>query len=119
MTTEESKDHPSMGGLRIDEIIKHLVVFSRRANDEGYFDIVHAIALIFPKNLIEQLQELVNGPIWDGDIISKHDRGRLMEIGLAIRVCCKGEQGYTGATYTAHSILKKIDEIKETREDKP
>lgn len=117
MTTEESKDHAAMGGMRIDEIIKHLVVFSRRANDEGYFNIVHAIALIFPKNLIEQLQQIVNGPIWDGDIISKHYRERLMEIGLAIRVCCKGKQGYTGATYTAYSILKKIDEIKETKEE--
>lgn len=33
------------------------------------------------------------------------------EAGLAIRVCCKGEQGHTGATYIAYSILKKLNQI--------
>lgn len=90
-----------------DEIISALVAEA----ETGYFDIVAAIALIFPKDLVEQLEQLVNGPVWDGDIISKPNRRRLFDMGLAIRVCCKGEQGYTGAPYIAYSILKKIKEM--------
>lgn len=89
------------------EIIRELVDQSR-TSDDSYFDICKAIALIFPKNIAEQLEQLVNGPVWDGDIISKSDRSVLFDMGLAIRVCHKGEQGYTGATYTAFSILREI-----------
>lgn len=92
------------------EIIRELVDQSR-TSDDSYFDICKAIALIFPKNIAEQLEQLVNGPIWDGDIISKADRSLLFDMGLAIRVCHKGEQGYTGATYTAFSILKEIKKL--------
>lgn len=92
------------------EIIRELVDQARTA-EESYFDICKAIALIFPKEIIEQLEQLVNGPVWDGNVISKSDRGVLFDMGLAIRVCCKGEQGYTGATYTAYTILKEIEKL--------
>lgn len=81
-----------------------------KAGNDLYFEISEAIALIFPRCLKEQLQQLVNGPIWDGDIISKNHRGILFEMDLVTRVCCKGEQGYTGARYIAYSVLKKIKE---------
>ena len=58
------------------------------------------------------LNQLVNGPVWDGDIISKTDRDELIELKLAVRVCCKGEEGYTGATYTGYTINKKYKEFK-------
>lgn len=91
--------------------IRSLVDLERsKAGSDLYFEIVEAIALIFPRCLKEQLQQLVNGPIWDGNIISKNHRGILFEMGLAMRVCCKGEQGHTGAKYIAHSILKKMKE---------
>jgi len=70
--------------------------------------VIKSIALIFPKNLIEQLSQLVNGPVWDGNVINKNDRGTLFQMGLAVRVCCKGGQGYTGATYSAYSIYKEL-----------
>ena len=92
------------------EIIRELVDQSR-TSDDSYFDICKAIALIFPKNIVEQLEQLVNGPIWDGDIISKADRSVLFDMCLAIRVCHKGEQGYTGATYTASTILREIKKL--------
>lgn len=90
-------------------ILKDLVAAADEQPD-GYFEIVKAIALLFPKNLVEQLEQLIKGPVWDGDVISKADRETLFEIGLAIRVCAKGTQGYTGATYTAWSILREIKE---------
>lgn len=92
------------------EIIRELVDQVETA-EESYFDICKAIALIFPKEIIEQLEQLVNGPVWDGNVISKSDRGVLFDMSLAIRVCCKGEQGYTGATYTAFTILKEIKKL--------
>jgi len=88
-----------------NELIKELVGHAR--SDE-YFKIVEAIALLLPKKLHEQLLQLVNGPVWDGDVISKSYRDELFECGLAIRVCHKGEQGYTGALYIGYSVLKAL-----------
>lgn len=92
------------------KIIRELVD-AAGSSDESYFDVCKAIALIFPKVLSEQLEQLVNGPVWDGDIISKDERGTLFDMGLAIRVCHKGEQGFTGANYTAFSILKELKKL--------
>lgn len=90
-------------------LVKALIGYAE-ADGDGYFDAVQAAAVMFPRNLIEQLGQLVNGPVWDGDIISKADRGQLFDLGLAIRVCSKGQQGYTGATYTAYSIWSCLHE---------
>lgn len=87
---------------------KDLVDKAEKDRGEHYFEIVAELAKGFPLELVEQLQQLINGPIWDGDIICKSHRSRLFEMGLAIRVCSKGEQGYTGAKYVAYSILKAI-----------
>lgn len=96
--------------MDIKEIIKGLVELAESGEDK-YFEAVHAIALIFPPNLKEQLRQLVNGPVWDGDVISKSHRGELFDMNIATRVCAKGEQGYTGARYVGYSILKKMVEI--------
>lgn len=93
------------------EFLKELIEQATSA-DDGYFHYAHLAACLLDKRLHEQLEQLVNGPIWDGDIICKSNRGELFELGLAIRVCHKGEQGYTGATYFAYSVLKKAKEIK-------
>ena len=56
----------------------------------------------------EQLtQILFHGPVYDGCVISKSDRDRLIEYGLATRCCFMGEQGYTAATYLAFSVHKQ------------
>jgi hypothetical protein len=89
--------------------IKTLVGLAE-SNRVDFFDGVHAIALIFPRYLKVQLSQLVRGPVWDGDVISKSHRGVLFEMDIAIRVCCKGEQGYTGAKYIGYSILNKMNE---------
>jgi len=95
---------------KLPEIIKHLVEMAN-AQEDNYFAIVKAIALIFPKSLKEQLAQLVNGPVWDGDVISKAQRGDLFDMGIAIRVCAKGEQGHTGARYIGYSILRELNSL--------
>lgn len=92
------------------QTIKNLVEIAE-SEKADYFDTVHAIALVFPANLREQLTQLVSGPIWDGNIINKSDRAELFDMGIAIRVCCSGEQGHTGARYIGFSILKKMAEL--------
>lgn len=93
------------------EFLKELIKRGQSA-EEGYFQYVHLVACLLDKRLHEQLEQLVNGPVWDGDVISKSLRDELFDLGLAIRVCCKGEQGYTGAKYFGGSVVKRIKEIK-------
>lgn len=93
------------------DFLKALIERGKTA-DEGYFHYAHIVACLLPKNLREQLKQLVNGPIWDGDVISKADRSELFQLGLAVRVCCKGEQGYTGAVYFAHTVLSHMEDIR-------
>jgi hypothetical protein len=55
----------------------------------------------------EVLNQLLHqGPVWDGNIISKSARDDLIEAGLATRCCFLGEQGYTTATYKAFTVFK-------------
>lgn len=82
---------------------------------DGYFHYAHIAACLLPAQLHEQLRQLVHGPVCDGDVISKSNRGELFELGLAIRVCCKGETGFTGATYFAYVVLKAAEDIKAGR----
>jgi hypothetical protein len=79
----------------------------RRADvaQDGYFQYAHVIATLIDPALMEQLSQLVSGPVEDGDVISKSQRNELMYLGLAKRICCNGRQGYTGATYLAHTVL--------------
>lgn len=93
------------------EFLRKLIAKGAKAQD-GYFQFAHVVACLLPRELHESLRQLVNGPVWDGDVISKHCRDALLSFGLATRVCHKGEQGYTGAVYFAHTVLKAIDSIR-------
>lgn len=56
-------------------------------------------------NLTDSLIALLEaGPLWDGDVPSKSGRDSLIEMGLAVRVIMKGEQGYTACTYTGGQV---------------
>lgn len=58
----------------------------------------------------EALSQLVKqGPVYDGDVISKSLRDDLMQLGLANRVCYKGEQGYTAANYAGWDVLRSVE----------
>ena len=94
------------------EIIKTLIEIAEE-NEIIYFEICKATALIFPKCLIESLKQFVNGPIKDGDEISKAEKILLKRIGLCISICLNGEQGATGAKYIAYTILKAISKKEE------
>ena len=93
------------------DFLKDLIEQSQYA-DKGYFQYAHIAACLLDEKYHEQLKQLVNGPIYDGDIICKAHREVLLDLGLAIRVCCGGEQGHTGATYFAYSVLKAVTDIK-------
>lgn len=93
------------------EFLKELVERGRIAED-GYFEFAHLVACHLPKRLHEQLAQLINGPVYDGDVVSKSDRDELIDLGLATRICCKGGQGHTGAIYFAKPVLDKIHDIK-------
>jgi len=97
--------------MKDNEFLKELIKRGENA-DKGYFKFAHLVACYIPKNLHESLTQLVNGPVFDGDVISKSLRSDLFSLGLAIRVCHKGNQGYTGSTYFAYSVLKIWNEIK-------
>lgn len=57
----------------------------------------------------ESLAQLVQqGPVHDGDVISKQARDDLMQWGLAQRACVRGEQGYTAANYRGWDVLKAM-----------
>jgi hypothetical protein len=52
-------------------------------------------------------QLLFHGPVYDGDICSKSARDSLFQLGLAVRCCYKGEQGYTAASYLAYTVHQR------------
>ena len=97
--------------MKENELTKEIIQVGSNA-DDGYFDYAAVVARRLPKHLHESLEQLINGPVWDGDVISKSLRDELFYFGLATRVCCKGQQGYTGGTYFAYSVMKIANEIK-------
>lgn len=53
-------------------------------------------------------QLLFQGPVWEGNIISKRARDNLISYELACRCCFMGEQGYTAATYPALAVWRRV-----------
>ena len=93
------------------EFVKELVRRGSNTSDR-YFQYAHLVAVMLDKALLESLEQLVDGPVHDGNVISKQSRNELLSIGLAMRVCRDGNQGFTGATYFAYSVNKVAKDIK-------
>jgi len=56
----------------------------------------------------EQLKQLLfQGPVWDGNVVSKVYCWDLVKLGLATRVCFLGKQGYVAATPQAFTVWKR------------
>ena len=73
--------------------------------DDEYDVACFAVKRLMGGQRREQLMQLVmHGPTWDGDVVSKMDRDYLLEWGLAVRVCVKGEQGFTAASYMGSNV---------------
>ena len=88
-----------------DQIVDAL---AKMETDEGYMTYGAVVWDALDGGQREQLRQLLfQGPVWDGNIISKHARGDLFKYGLATRCCFMGEQGYTAATYKAYSVWKQ------------
>lgn len=104
--SDSNTDKPSPESSDIKKI--HDLVMTANSSDT-YFDICDEIAKELNPKYHEQLIQLVNGPIYDGDVIDKSLRTDLIGMGLAVRVCCNGEQGFTGATYTAYTVAKRLE----------
>lgn len=101
------------------KVITFLIESANNCPSDDYFKHVDMAALVFPMEFEEQLSQLVKNPTWDGDVISKSDRDYLLDIGLAVKVCADGEQGYTAANYIGYTVLKRIENLtKEKYDDK-
>lgn len=89
----------------------HYLVNKELDDDEDYKEHAKRIASIIPRRLILQMEQLIEGPIFDGDITCKSDRDELLHLGLCIKVCCKGEESHNGATNLAYGIVKAYREM--------
>lgn len=87
----------------IDKALIYLVDMAHKVPHREE-DVKRIVALLFPPELEDQIEQLIYGPVWDGHLISKHDRDRLLRMGLAVRVCDGGRTGYTAATEFAHAV---------------
>lgn len=75
--------------------------------DEGYFAYAPIAWDGLSDHHRDQLNQLLHqGPVWDGNVLSKAARSDLIDFGLATRCCFMGEQGYTAATYKALTVFK-------------
>lgn len=76
--------------------------------DKGYFSYGAIVWDALPPGHKEQLKQLFyQGPVYDGSVISKSARDDLLKLGLAVRCCFMGEQGFTAASYAAYSVVKQ------------
>lgn len=90
---------------RHDQIVDAI---AKMQTDDGYFTygaIVWDALNSIEREVLRQL--LFQGPVWDGNIVSKGARDNLMEYGLATRCCFLSEQGYAAATYDAFGVFKQ------------
>jgi len=75
--------------------------------DDGYFSGAPIVWDALSSGQREQLNQLLHqGPVWDGNVISKSCRDDLLQYGLAVRCCFMGNQGYTAASYRALTVWK-------------
>jgi len=83
------------------------VAMERMDTDEGYFSYAPIAWDALSSAQREVMNQLLHqGPVADGNIISKSARGDLIEAGLAVRCCYLGEQGFTAASYKAFTVFK-------------
>lgn len=81
-------------------------IVKMKASDEGWFSYASIVWDALSSGEREQLNQLLHqGPVYDGNVLSKSNRSNLIDYGLAVRCCYKGEQGYTAATYAAYTVF--------------
>ena len=65
-----------------------------------------AISLVLPDSYMEQLSQLCNKPVFDGDTISPSQKSTLVNLGLAFNVSYNFKEGYTSASLLGLKIYK-------------
>lgn len=81
-------------------------------NDERGDALLVDIRLAMPPGQRAELAHLIkNGPVHDGDVMSKAHVGDLIRWGLAQKVIVKGQWGYTAATYRGGHVLSERLEV--------
>ena len=62
------------------------------------------------RQLHEPLYQLAkNGPVWDGNVISKSCRDSLLDAGACAKVLVRGEDGFNACTYLGRELLRVFD----------
>ncbi len=90
--------------------------------DDRFSALCVEIRLALPKRHVEELRHLIrNGPVWDGDVISKADRDDLLRWKLAARVLVNGQWGYAarGVRTATPRRERKVDAKPVLRPDDP
>jgi hypothetical protein len=57
----------------------------------------------------EVLNQIVNGPVDDGDVVSKSGKSFLYDYNLCVRVCVNGEHGANAANYRGYKVWKYLN----------
>lgn len=60
-----------------------------------------------------------NGPLFDGDVPSKEERDILMEVGLGVKVCMNGEDGFNAARQIAFWVVREFEALKDEQKNDP
>lgn len=90
----------------LETFLRHNVLYADQA-EPRYDDCCREAWKMMSSAGRAELQQLVEqGPVWDGDVISKQARDDLLKCQLASRACVKGEQGYTVANYRGWDVYK-------------
>ena len=77
-------------------------------------DIAHRMS----KSHLEVLKHCESeGPLWDGDVISKSHRTDLCEVGAIAKVSVKGEQGFNACTYYGRALIRALEFYHGSAED--
>ncbi|RYY67678.1 MAG: hypothetical protein EOO12_00025 [Chitinophagaceae bacterium] len=80
-------------------------------DDAERFELLHMIDFARQnRRLHEALYQLHNnGPVWDGDVVSKTYRSDLLDIGACAKVIVKRQEGFNACTYLGRRLLRIYD----------
>jgi hypothetical protein len=88
------------------------MALAAETNDERSDALVVDVRLALSPAHREELQHLFkNGPVHDGDVISKMSRDDLVRWRLATRINVRGQWGYTAATYLGGHVIGDRAEV--------
>ena len=91
------------------DLIKELMSYCQCSTK--YEETLKSVTRLLPSSHKEELINLNNnGPVYDGDVISKVIRDDLLEWGFASRAMIKGNSGYTVANYRGFDLFKAWEE---------